>query len=98
MILKLVSFFAVPTILVLILRASGLTQGAAFGFILDFTGGIAASMTSFVLPAAIYLKLTPFTEAKHYWETAAMLGFGCFVLITVPTMNVLILTGSVFYG
>ena len=75
------------------MRASGFTQGAAFGFILDFTGGIAASMTSFVLPAGIYLTLTSRPESKYYWETCGMLLFGSFVLITVPTMNILIITG-----
>ena len=79
------------------MRASGFTQGAAFGFILDFTGGIAASMTSFVLPAGIYLKLTPSADAKYYWENVAMLLFGCFVLVTVPIMNILIVSGAAQY-
>lgn len=85
---------SVPAALVLILRALGLTQGAAFGFILDFTGGFAASMTSFVIPAAIYLKLTSRPGSKYYWETCAMLRFGCFI---VPTMSILIITGAGTY-
>jgi hypothetical protein len=35
-----IALLAVSTVLVLIMRASGFTQGAAFGFILDFTGAI----------------------------------------------------------
>lgn len=33
-----------------------LAQGEAFGYILDLTGGVTGSLTSFVLPAFIYLK------------------------------------------
>ena len=87
-----------PTLLVLVLRASGMTQSAAFGFILDFTGGIAASFTSFIMPAGIYLKLTPWSSARYYWHAMAMLVFGVFVIITVPTVNILILSGAMQYN
>lgn len=87
-----------PTIVVLILRASGLTQGAAFGFILDFTGGIAASFTSFIMPSMIYLALTPNdSDRKWYWHAVSMLVFGVFIIITVPLVNILIISGAMKY-
>ena len=86
---------AAPLILVLIMRASGFTEGAAFGFILDFTGGVAASFTCFIFPAVIYLKSVPFATAKYYWMSCAMFLFGIFAVITVPIMNILILNGNV---
>jgi hypothetical protein len=89
--------YIVPTVLVLILRSVGLAQGTAFGFILDFTGGIAASVTSFVMPALIYLKLIPQANAKWYWHAVAMLLFGIFILFTVPIVNILLIAGSIHY-
>lgn len=76
------------TIIVLLLRYIGFSTGAAFGMILDFTGGVAGSITSFVLPALLYLKLMPRT-ASLFWPAAAMLLFGIFVAITVPVASVL---------
>jgi hypothetical protein len=78
----------VCTTLVLCLRFSGLSLGDAFGLILDFTGGVAGSMTSYVMPAAIYLKLMPKT-AEYYYPAVLMLIFGLFVMIMVPTVSIL---------
>lgn len=33
-------------------------QGDLFGYILDITGGVAASVTSFIIPGLIYLGVT----------------------------------------
>lgn len=93
-----VLMLAAPLILVLIMRASGFSEGAAFGFILDFTGGVAASFTCYIFPAVIYLKVVPSLTAKYYWPAWAMLLFGIFAAITVPIMNILIMNGNVTYS
>ncbi len=78
----------VTTGIVLLLRYGGLDQGSAFGVILDFTGSIAGSLTSFVIPAAIFLK---HAEKSHslYWPSVLMLIFGIFTMFTVPIVTVL---------
>lgn len=74
--------------LVLVLRFMGYSQGYAFGLILDFTGSIAGSFTSFVMPAAIFIKLSPNTDPLFY-PGICMLIFGLFVMITVPVLSIL---------
>lgn len=83
--------------IVLALRGVGLTQGDAFGFILDFTGGIASSFCSFIMPAMIYLQLTPKAEARWFYPAILMLIFGVFVMFTVPIVISLILTKNMTY-
>ena len=72
---------------VIFIRSVGLSQGHAFGVILDFTGSIAGSFISFVMPAAIFLKLNS-KEHKFYWPCVVMLVFGVFVMITVPIVSI----------
>ena len=52
----------------------GLNAGEAYGLTLDITGGIGSSITNFIMPAAIYLKLmneksTYYTHAKYLFAT-----------------------------
>jgi hypothetical protein len=75
------------TTFVLIIRYAGVSLGDAFGVILDFTGGVAGSMTSFVLPAAVYLKVMP-TSAYFYNLAKVMAVFGIFVMFMVPIVAI----------
>lgn len=65
------------------------TQGEAFGYILDFTGGVTASLTSFVLPAFIYLKGSeqqpPGEEGRRGYRLASkiLLVFGAALILVV---------------
>lgn len=47
----------VCTVLVMLLQATGMSNGNVFGTILDFAGGIAFSCISFVLPAWLYIVM-----------------------------------------
>jgi len=77
---------------VLLLRYTGAHD--AFGLILDFTGSIANSITSFIMPAAMYLQLLRSDAAArdHIIDISknnnaganAMFAFGVFVMIIVP--------------
>lgn len=75
-------------------------QGDLFGYILDLTGGVTASLTSFVLPALAYLSATggkastvpfvlngrPTDEIAAYRKGSwALLVFGCAVMVLVPS-------------
>ncbi|CAM9873496.1 unnamed protein product, partial [Pylaiella littoralis] len=40
------------------LNTVGVAQGDLFGYILDITGGVGASVTSFIIPGLIYLSVT----------------------------------------
>jgi hypothetical protein len=73
---------------VLLLFAAGLSSGNAFGLILDFSGGLAGSITSFVMPGAFYLKLMP-RSAPLYWPCAVMLVLGVAIAIVVPVTSVI---------
>lgn len=73
---------------VFLLYSSGLTSGNAFSLILDFTGGLAASMTSFTLPGAFYLKLMPRT-APLWYPCVFMLLVGVVIAIVVPIYSVM---------
>ena len=79
--------------IVLVIRYLGLDQSDEFGVILDFTGGIASSFICFVMPAAIYLRLTSMDQI-YYWPSASMFLFGIFVLITVPTLTIINLSNN----
>lgn len=56
---------------------------------LDLTGGITASLTSFVIPALAYLKATkhakgPNTAPMYRVACQTLAGFGFTVMIVVP--------------
>lgn len=79
-------------------EATGVTQGALFGYILDLTGGITGSATSFILPGLVYLGATkeeafttrgygPGRSRYTYYRMGcqALVCFGVAVMIIVPT-------------
>ena len=70
------------------MATAGLTQGSAFGLILDFTGGIAGSSLSFVMPAAIFIKLSS-KQNSLFWPSVLMFVFGIFIMIVVPTFTII---------
>jgi amino acid permease len=78
----------VPTAVVLMLNYIGISSGNAFGLILDFSGGLAGSITSFIMPAAFYLRLQP-TTAYLYWPCAVMLVVGIAIAVMVPILSIM---------
>lgn len=77
----------------LLLHATGLSNGDAFGVILDFTGGVVFSIVSFILPALLYLLDDSDTSSKEYTIPCyCMLVFGCFTFVAVPVASILSLT------
>jgi hypothetical protein len=62
---------ALITFVVIVLQSSGLSSGSAFSLVLDLTGGVAGSLTSFILPAAIYLKEFPADGANNWRRVEA---------------------------
>ena len=75
------------TVFILIMLGAGLSAGGAFTLTLDITGGVGGSITGFIMPSAIYLKLMP--ESSTYYSRAKLL----FCLGWV--FMVLVLTGIV---
>lgn len=74
-----------------------------FGYILDLTGGISASLTSFVLPALTYLEATKgMAGSNGNDKEIAVFRRGCFVLawfgaaimMLVPTAVVMTALGK----
>ena len=86
--------FIVATLVILLLRSAGLSQGNAFGVVLDFTGGVAGSCTCFILPALCYLKLMSRNDT-YYYASIVMLIFGIIIAIDVPVLSVLYAIGYV---
>eukprot|EP00607_Mallomonas_marina_P006944 CAMPEP_0182429474 /NCGR_PEP_ID=MMETSP1167-20130531/29469_1 /TAXON_ID=2988 /ORGANISM="Mallomonas Sp, Strain CCMP3275" /LENGTH=378 /DNA_ID=CAMNT_0024613205 /DNA_START=270 /DNA_END=1406 /DNA_ORIENTATION=- len=87
-VLLTVFLLTLTTTIVLLMRHGGLDQGAAFGVILDFTGGIAGAFTTFVMPPAMFFKHAT-RDHPLYWPTVVMLVVGIFVMVTVPVISVL---------
>eukprot|EP00638_Chattonella_subsalsa_P004970 CAMPEP_0117756670 /NCGR_PEP_ID=MMETSP0947-20121206/14229_1 /TAXON_ID=44440 /ORGANISM="Chattonella subsalsa, Strain CCMP2191" /LENGTH=427 /DNA_ID=CAMNT_0005576327 /DNA_START=79 /DNA_END=1359 /DNA_ORIENTATION=- len=58
-ILLTVVLLAITCFCVVLLFACGVAEGDAFGYILDFTGGITSPALSFIFPGALYIKLMP---------------------------------------
>lgn len=75
------------------------TQGDLFGYVLDLTGGITASLTGFVLPALTYLQVTKGmvdrddlegkSIAAYRTGCKALIVFASVVMIVVPIAVVL---------
>ena len=76
----------------LLLEAHGLSDGEAFGVILDFTGGVVGSTVSFILPAVLYLdECRSGGDQRYVIMSYLMLVFGLFILIAVPTTSIMAL-------
>ena len=73
---------------VLVLFALNIASGDAFGFILNLTGGIAGTIPSFILPAAMYLKVCDNTE-PFYWPSWVELILGTILGVTVTIETIL---------
>ena len=67
---------------VLLLVSRGFTSGAVFSIILGFTGGVAGTMLSFILPAMFYLAKMP-PAAPLHWVMRVMLVGGLVVLVVI---------------
>lgn len=77
-----VTMLAGTTGMVLIMNFVGLTSGDAFSLILDITGGIAGSLTSFVLPALIFLAVCDHDDWLM-WPARINLFLGVFIMMSV---------------
>ncbi|CAM9909644.1 unnamed protein product [Ectocarpus fasciculatus] len=66
------------------LKIMGAADGDIFGYIMDLTGGVGTSLTSFVLPSLIYLNVP--REGKGQYHTACTLlyWFGGALMVLVP--------------
>jgi hypothetical protein len=71
------------TAIVVMLQALGLSSGEAFSLVLDLTGGVAGSLTSFILPAAIYVQLKPNDGSFKYNEARTIFYFGIVTMFTI---------------
>lgn len=76
------------TAIVLGMWAAGLTSGAAFTLILSLTGGIAGSLSTLILPAAIYLKLMD-KDSDMYFQARVIFVFGIIVFCVVVPISVM---------
>ena len=79
---------AVTTCIVLLLDIMGLSSGSAFGIILNITGGVAGSLSTFIIPSILFLKAMP-RDHKLYSPAVFEMCFGFFVLVAVVTETVL---------
>jgi len=68
---------------VLLLYSAGWTSGQAFSIVLNLSGGVAGSLTSFVLPALFFLINMPYS-AGFYFPCMLMLLFGAVLFVLVP--------------
>jgi uncharacterized membrane protein len=74
--------------IVLLLSASGLSSGNAFALILNITGGIGGSLSTFILPAAIFLKVMP-RGSQMYNVAYAVFLFGIVIAVLVTVFTIL---------
>jgi len=73
--------------IVLLLWSSGLSQGDAFGMILDFTGSLTGGFIAFVAPASFYLRVMNKTD-PYWYQSAVLLVLGLFVMTTTPMIAI----------
>jgi hypothetical protein len=85
------SLLAVFILLVMALLLAGLSGGEAFSLVVSLSGGVAGSISSFILPAGIYLELMP-EDAQYYQVAKCLFYFGWVVMVAVLTGTVLSFT------
>jgi hypothetical protein len=73
---------AFSTIVVLLLHELGVSGGEGFGLILSITGGVGGSLSSFIIPAALYVKLSPKTD-RLYYPACVLFVLGWLILLGV---------------
>lgn len=83
-----VALVAFSTGIVLALMATGYTSGAALSLILNLAGGIGGSLSTLIMPAAIYMKLMP-QGTSMYRNSAILLVLGIIVMVVVVTFTIL---------
>lgn len=76
------------TLLVMLMWATGMASGKGFSLILNLTGGVAGSLSTLILPAALYLKVMP---SNSSWTNAAQLLFlfGVVVMVAVVIVSII---------
>jgi len=84
-----VAIMACTTAFVLMMLWLGLSSGPAFALILNVTGGIGGSLSTFIMPAAIYLKMMPRGQGSKLRGAAiALMLVGFAVLIAVLSIEI----------
>jgi len=81
-VLVTITLLIMLTAVVVGLLAAGIESGEGFGIILNITGGIGGSLATFMIPAAIYMKVAK----KTYWLyklAAAVFSVGFIFMIVV---------------
>jgi len=77
-----VGLLAFTTAFILTMLSYGLSAGAAFSLTLNVTGGIGGSITGFIMPSAIYMKLMPAdSQYRHHAKLLFALGWVCMALV-----------------
>ncbi len=61
---------------------AGLAAGDAYGLTLDITGGVGGSITGFIMPSAIYLKVMP-EDAKYRTHSKVLFCAGWLFMVLV---------------
>lgn len=78
-----VSILSSAVLVVLMLAYGGVSNASSFDKILNFTGSIAGGFISFVLPAALYLKVKG-QNADNSLKAQLLFAFGASIMIIVP--------------
>jgi sodium-coupled neutral amino acid transporter 11 len=70
----------------LIFYYAGFGSGVAFSLVLNITGGVAGSLTSFILPAAIFLQVCNDDHPLYYWSfIVGILGIALMIVVIIET-------------
>jgi len=83
-----IGLMVATTAFVLMMLSLGLASGPAFALILNVTGGIGGSLATFILPAAIYLKLMPKSGARLRGAAIVLGLVGVAVLLAVLSAEI----------
>ena len=86
-----VSMLIIITMMCLLLKYGGMSSGASFSVILNFTGGLSGSLTSFVLPASFFLKTNQIGNNNNYllyYSSVFMMLGGLVIMILVPVLAI----------
>ena len=83
-----VGLLALCVAFILIMLSKGLAAGEAFSLTLNVTGGIGGSLTGFIMPGMIYLKLMP-EDSKYYFESKVLIGVGALTMVLVLISTIL---------
>ncbi len=74
------------TLFTLMFYYLGFASGAAFSLVLNITGGVAGSITSFILPSLVYLTLCP-RDSMYYWAILVLIaGIALAISVVVDTI------------